>query len=553
MSQGSGVRFTYRGRVREARPGETILDALAREGLPTLTRSNRYHRPRAPFCNAGACANCLVRVNDRPSARACRNVPSARDRVVPERGWPSPRWDLAGALDFVYPRGMDALHGLRRPAFLTPFYQRMVRRVLGVGTLPPAAPGPYPIAPPQSDSADVLIIGSGESGRPLVAALHRFGAQVLVVDRNYAASPAADVELRAGAAVTFLPAPEPSREYPFTAYGFVEPDRPFVVRARTLVVATGSYDAGLLFGGNDRPGILSAEAALSLGRSGARPLFRRAVLVGGGRRVRQLLDELGERVAAVAAPGEIGPDVARRASELDVPLYPRSLILYVSGRSRVRRVHLRTRGRGSRYSIAADAVVLAHRRLPHSQLLFQAGAAMRWREASAAYFPAVDEVGATTVPGLYAIGSVAGDGPLSDAEVELRGSSILARTPPSEPRAEPGSAVPSEMVGYYRELLAERRRGRWIACVCEDVLLSEVEEAARRGYRGIEVAKRYTGLGTGICQGRYCVPDALLLLSLLEQRAPADVGYITQRPPVFPTPLAALAGWDAPVTADGAP
>jgi sarcosine oxidase subunit beta len=115
---------------------------------------------------------------------------------------------------------------------------------------------------------------------------------------------------------------------------------------------------------------------------------------------------------------------------------------------------------------------------------------------------------------------------------------------------------PHELEGYYRELLGPgRARGKWVACPCEDVLLDEVEEASRRGYRGIEVVKRYTGLGTGLCQGRYCLPDALLLLSLFESRPPPEVGFITQRPPVVPSRLgawAALPGEDAsPSASDG--
>jgi sarcosine oxidase alpha subunit family protein len=103
---------------------------------------------------------------------------------------------------------------------------------------------------------------------------------------------------------------------------------------------------------------------------------------------------------------------------------------------------------------------------------------------------------------------------------------------------------PNELEGYYRDLLRVPRHGRWLACPCEDVLLDEVETASRLGYRGIEVVKRYTGLGTGLCQGRYCLPDALLLLSIAEGRPPPEVGYTTQRPPVHPTPIAALAALD---------
>jgi sarcosine oxidase, subunit beta len=79
-------------------------------------------------------------------------------------------------------------------------------------------------------------------------------------------------------------------------------------------------------------------------------------------------------------------------------------------------------------------------------------------------------------------------------------------------------------------------------------LFQEIRDAENRGYRGLEVVKRYTGLGTGLCQGRYCLPDAVLLLSILEGRPPPEVGYIRQRPPVTPTPLSAFA--ELPETAE---
>jgi len=104
------------------------------------------------------------------------------------------------------------------------------------------------------------------------------------------------------------------------------------------------------------------------------------------------------------------------------------------------------------------------------------------------------------------------------------------------------AVTPGELVGYYRELLAlPEPRGKRILCPCEDVLYSELVESVALGYRGVEVIKRRTGAGTGLCQGRYCLPDVVLLLAHLEGRSPVEVGYITQRPPVFPTTLASLA------------
>jgi sarcosine oxidase subunit alpha len=324
--------------------------------------------------------------------------------------------------------------------------------------------------------------------------------------------------------------------------------------ARAVVVASGGYDASLLFGENDRPGVLTADAAMSLTPAQERTWFRRAIVVGGDRRVQDVLERFGHRVAAVVAPGEIRPDVVRAASERGIPLYPRSLVLRARGRSRVRGLDLQARGGGPHFSLAGDAVVLAHRRLPSAQLFPLAGARMAWHAGTGAYYPLLDPHGMTTVNGLYAVGTAAGVLESADEAAADRVSDAVAGRAegalPPLPRVR--AEGPAELEGYYRELLREPRRGRWIACRCEDVLLREVEAATRAGYRGVEVVKRYSAFGTGLCQGRYCVPDVLLLLSILEGRPTAEVGTITTRPPVFPTPLGALAELDPSTTAEAA-
>jgi thioredoxin reductase len=535
--------FSYRGRRYGARPGDTLLASILREGLPTLGRSNRYHRPRAPFCGIGQCTGCLVRVNGRPAVRACRYLPEDGDTIRHERGWPSPRFDVLGILDYLFPHGIDTLHGFRWPRIATPLYHRLIRRLSGYGEPPAEPPVFWGRTPPSTRTADVVVVGGGRSGSAVAARLAARGLRPLVVDRALTGGAPSGAEVLVGTSVTFLPPPRLGAPYPFTLLGFTEPGGGFATRARTVVVATGGYDATLLFGGNDRPGVLTADAALEYSGSGRSSLFRRGVVVGGGPRAKEVLDRCGPDVSAVVASGEIGPEVVRLASDLEVPLYPRSLLLRADGRSRVRAVHLKPRRSGPEFSLPCDAVVLAHRRLPSTQLLFQAGARMEWRAGVGAYYPVLDPAGATSVPGLYAVGEAAGvlDGAKETAATRVADST--AGHPPSDAGPLPRVALggPVDLDGYYRELLRAPRRGRWMACVCEDVLLEEVESTVRAGYRGIEVAKRYSSLGTGLCQGRYCLPDALLVLSILEGRAPSEVGYITQRPPVFPSPLSALA------------
>jgi NAD(P)H-nitrite reductase large subunit len=77
------------------------------------------------------------------------------------------------------------------------------------------------------------------------------------------------------------------------------------------------------------------------------------------------------------------------------------------------------------------------------------------------------------------------------------------------------------------------------ACRCEDVTLRDIEEAIARGYDDIESLKRYTGFGTGWCQGKWCVA---LCARLLTHRGGSAHLPITPRPPLHPISIGTLAG-----------
>jgi sarcosine oxidase subunit beta len=82
-----------------------------------------------------------------------------------------------------------------------------------------------------------------------------------------------------------------------------------------------------------------------------------------------------------------------------------------------------------------------------------------------------------------------------------------------------------------------------IACACEDVTVAEVRRAFAAGHRDIESVKRYTGLGTGPCQGKSCL--AVAVRELLRLGAtPAEATPFTARPPTRPVALGALAAID---------
>ncbi len=76
-----------------------------------------------------------------------------------------------------------------------------------------------------------------------------------------------------------------------------------------------------------------------------------------------------------------------------------------------------------------------------------------------------------------------------------------------------------------------------VLCRCEDVTLSDLEAALAHGYSDIEEVKRYTGFGTGPCQGKECHALVACVLAERTGTAPASIPPFTARQPLYPTPL----------------
>jgi bacterioferritin-associated ferredoxin len=85
-----------------------------------------------------------------------------------------------------------------------------------------------------------------------------------------------------------------------------------------------------------------------------------------------------------------------------------------------------------------------------------------------------------------------------------------------------------------------------ILCRCEDVTLADVQHAVELGYADLEEVKRYTGFGTGPCQGKECLREVALAIAEAAGRAPAEIEPFTTRPPLVPTPLKVFAGRPGP-------
>jgi bacterioferritin-associated ferredoxin len=84
--------------------------------------------------------------------------------------------------------------------------------------------------------------------------------------------------------------------------------------------------------------------------------------------------------------------------------------------------------------------------------------------------------------------------------------------------------------------------GKTVVCRCEDVTEKDVDHALALGYLDIEEVKRYTGFGTGPCQGKECLAMVACLIAERTGRAAEHIAPFTARPPLAPTALRLFAG-----------
>ncbi len=576
LDRGRSLRFRFGGREYSGCAGDTIASALAAAGVSLFSRSFKYHRPRGLLCCAGHCPNCLVQVGTEPNVRACTRPLEEGLDVRPQNAWPSLKLDLMALTERVsrfLPAGFYYKTFIR-PRRLWPLYDRVLRTAAGLGTVDEQTPeGEYD---KQYLHADVVVAGGGPAGQGAALAARESGARVLLLDENpglgghlrYSGTPRGDLDDAAQrlsrAGVEVLTGTSVTGWYQDHWLSAACGHRLFKIRARAVVVATGSHEIPPLFDGNDRPGVMLGTAVQRLLRLHGVAPGRRAVVVtagDGGWEVAADLLAAGVEVAAVAdeRPGAEPPGAAEVAAS-GAEVLTGYTIGAARGRRRVRSaVLVPVSGAGARRRVRCDLVAVSTGRQPSAELAWMAGAGSRYDEERA-------EMRVVDLPaGVFLAGRAAGlQGPLEAEEehgrragaaaaAHARGSGTAeAGQAPEADAAHPLAADPGAADADPPEDAASRSSalvsapacggGKRFVCLCEDVTDTDIDTSLAEGYDHLELLKRYTTIGMGPCQGRMCNLHGIRLCAAGTGRSVQETGRTTARPPVTPLSLGTLAG-----------
>ncbi len=593
--------FTFDGRPLEGFAGDTLASALLANGVALVARSFKYHRPRGIVGSGVEEPNAIVQLesgaNAIPNARATEVELYAGLTATSVNCWPTAAFDVmavAGAFSRLMPAGFY-YKTFMWPKGLWMKYEHFIRNASGLGSAPSL---------PDKDRyehinahCDVLIVGGGPAGLAAALVAGRAGARVILADEqrefgggllrvagaasNDASvsiddlSPAnwverilaelasmRDVRLLSRSTVfgyhdqNFLTISERRTDHlPLEARRGIR-ERVWRVRAAQVILATGAIERPLVFGNNDRPGIMLASAVSTyVNRYAVRPGSRAVVCTNNDSAYRAALDlaRAGVVVAAIVdsrrAPGGALPALARQAG---IAIIDGAVVADTHGRRRVRAVDVMRLDAGGDSAhgpaevIRCDLLAVSGGFSPTIHLQAQSGARPRFDPRTASFVPG-ESVQAERSAGAcngslhlrtcLAEGVNAGLGAARDA-----GFGNQMALPSWEVSAERGE--PQNAVSIVPTVAPTARGAMQFVDLQNDVTAADIELAAREGYRSIEHVKRYTALGFGTDQGKLGNINAMAILARTLGCDIASIGTTTFRPNYTPVAFGAIAGRD---------
>jgi sarcosine oxidase, subunit alpha len=475
--------FRFEGQPVRAFPGDTLGSALYASGRRVFSRSFKYHRPRGLLCCSGHCPNCMMEVDDVPNVRACVHPVSGGERVRAQNVRGSLERDLLAVTDKLggpfTPVGFY-YRTMIRPRWAWPYYERFLRGVAGLGKV-----DKHHVRSTRFDTehryVDVLVIGGGSAG--LKAAEHAAaeGKRVALVDEG------PDLASRE-AGTTEFEILTPARALGIYEGGLVPVDAGTILyrfRAEKIVVATGATEQPLLFPGNDLVGIMLPGAVRRLVNYWSLKPGNSAVVVTTDDRGLEAVEDLRRASVHIAQVFDLRERRVREIAARGKKGHVRSVL--VDGET-----------------FDCDLLVMSGGVQPNYSLLAQIGAKVEYDISRGIFLP-------SELPeGIQAVGAVTGDG-------------ISAEPPPATFN---GAA----------------KKGKCFVCVCEDVTDKDVKRAIAEGFDSIELAKRYTTVTMGPCQGKLCHLPSIRLYARENETDEAAIGTTTARPPWAPVSLGLLAG-----------
>ena len=593
IDRSAPLEMRFDGRPVDGFDGDTLASALLAAGERVVARSFKYHRPRGIYAAGAEEPNALVHLR-----RDARGEPNTRATMIEaydgleaagQNAWPSVRFDLGAVNQCLSPFiGV----GFYYKTFIGPFkgtafwmfFEKFIRRAAGMGRAD-ALPDPDTYEKVNA-FCDVLVVGGGPAGLAAALAAGRSGVRVILAeqDRDLGGSllsrPVGSesdawlenvtAELRTLDNVRILTRSTVFGAYDNEVYGIVErvwdhrptpPDhqprqRYWQVRTKQAVLATGAIERPLVFGGNDRPGVMLASAARTyVNRFAVLPGERALVATNNDSAYAVALDlaRAGAQVTVVDSRASVPDSLRAPAVEAGVEILPGHALLSASGSpavtgATITAVDSKGAATGFERNVYCDLIAASAGWSPVVHLWSQRQQKPVYDAAKGCFVPEADALAT-----VRCAGAVMACGPLETAAMQGFDAGKAAAAAAGPTRSSCSSLA--SLDDPYADDWVPDLRPAWAATgangrpaakafidLQHDVTASDVDLAHREGYVSVEHLKRYTTTGMATDQGKLSNVNALARMAELRGSTIAEVGTTTFRPPFTPISFGAIVG-----------
>nr|ABZ06659.1 putative glycine cleavage T-protein (aminomethyl transferase) [uncultured marine microorganism HF4000_133I24] len=581
------ISFTFNGKKYFGYEGDTLASALLANGIHLVGRSFKYHRPRGFFGAGVDEPNAKVQLykgaKTEPNANATE-VELVEDLIVKSQNcWPSVSFDF-GAINNLFQKFFPA--GFYYKTFMWPksfwykVYEPIIRKAAGLGVAP-LKPDPDRYEH-KYEYCDVLIAGSGPSGLASALAAAKNGARVILAEdksrfggsllvdevtignkkgKEWADEAISQLKSMPNVIVknrsqvfgyydhNMMVMFEKTRDHIENPNKFTPRQKLWYIRAKEIVISTGSLERPLIFGNNDRPGILLSSAAKEYLKVYGVLVGRKPIIFTNNDSAYDTAIEFkknGINPLVVDTRTNSDSSVISEAKNLNIDIKFFHGIANTKGHLKVNSATIgKFNSDKSSYEnleeVSCDCICVSGNWTPTVHLSSQSGNKLKFNETIDAFIPSQSRQKESTIGsanGSFTLKQALEDGFNKGFELsnKITNKNSKSTAPTSNERSY------GEHDKFWCMPLPKNKHYKRFVDFQNDVAVSDIELAVREGFRSIEHVKRYTTLGMATDQGKTSNLNGLQLVSNIEGKIVPEVGHTTFRPPYTAVTIGTIVG-----------
>ena len=581
------VSFKFNGKSYFGYEGDTLASALLANGIHLIGRSFKYHRPRGFFGSGVDEPYALVQLyrnnETEPNVKATEQELFEGLEASSVNCWPNVNFDIGAInnlLKIFLPAGFYYKTFMWPKSFWHKFYEPFIRKAAGLGVA--SIKHDQEKYEHKYEYCDLLIAGSGPSGLASAYSAAKNGARVILAEdkarfggslltseinignkngKEWAESILAELKDMPNVIVknrsqvfgyydhNMLVMSERVSDHLPNTKKYSPRQRLWYIRAKEVVISSGSIERPIVFGNNDTPGVMLSSAAKEYLKVygvlvGKKPL----IFTNNDSGYETAIEFKKNGVDPVMLDTRKNPksEIIDEAKNLNIDIKFSYVVVAAKGYKKVKAADIAKisddkKNLGPIESVNCDCICVSGFWTPTIHLASQSGNKTVFNKDIDAFVPGQSKQNETTV------GAANGTFTLEETLKDSfnAGYNLSKKITNNNNKVSIPSVVEKKSTQHDKFWCVPLPKGKNYKRFLDfqnDVAVSDVEIALTEGYRSIEHVKRYTTLGMATDQGKTSNLNGLQLVSNLENKIVPEVGHTTFRPPYTPVTIGAIVG-----------